>query len=232
VFTARSWRPKRSGALWPTIYIGKTNPGKKTIEKHKKEVNLKKRSIWTVALFLGVFLAASVSGSAQWRRFGPLSDRGLGLTDEQLAKIQDIRLAFQEKIGPLRLEWQKAQVKLDSLEMKGAGQKELDSAYEELDRMEADLKKAYQDHRSDVHHLLTEEQRAVFDRFGGFGMGRGMNPMWGMRPGLGRGLGPGRGMGIRLGYGFGWDLGMGRGFGRSWGRGPGRGYFCPWFRWR
>jgi hypothetical protein len=199
-----------------------------------KEVILKKQSFWTVALFLGISLVASVSGAAQWRRFGLWTDRSLGLTDEQLAKIQDIRLAFQEKIMPLRLEWQKAKVRLDSLEMKRAGGKELDSAYEALDRIEGDLEKAYQDHRSEVRGLLSEEQRQAFDRFGGLGLGAGFGagPRWEMRRDGGRNYGRGWGMGMRSGYRPGWGRAMGPWYVRGWARGPGRGYSCPWFRWR
>lgn len=193
---------------------------------------MRKRSIWTVALFLGVFLAATVSSPAQWRRFGPRADRGLGLSDEQLAKIQEIRLGFQEKMMPLRLQWHKAHAKLDSLEMKGAGQKELDSANELLDRLERDIEKAYQDHRSEVRNLLTEEQRAIFDRFGGLGLGAGFGagPRWETRQERGRDYGRGWGTGIMKGYRSGWEPGWGPGCGRGWGRGLGQGYLSPWFR--
>jgi hypothetical protein len=195
---------------------------------------MKRRNAKVVWLFLGVFMAVSVSGLAQWRRPGPWSNPGVTLTDEQLAKIQEVRLAFQEKIMPLRLDWQKAQVVLDSLEMKVAGEKELEAAYKVLDGLDIEIEKAYQDHWNEIRNVLTEEQRVLFDRYGGLGMGlgfgRGMNPKWGMRPGWGRGFGPGYGLNMRQGYRFGWARGMGMGNGRSWGLG--RGYFCPWFRWR
>jgi len=183
---------------------------------------MKLRSARIVWLLLGLFTAITISGLAQWRRAGTWAYRDLNFTDEQLAKIQEVRLAFQEKIMPLRMQWQNAQLNLDSLTLKGAGQKDLDSALEALDRVEVEFEKAYQGHRSEVRNLLDEEQRILFDRFGGLGMGlglgRGTNPRWGMGSGMGRG------------YGSGW--GMGRGFRSGWGRGLGRGYFCPWFRWR
>ena len=183
---------------------------------------MKRRSVWTVWLFLGVFMAVSVSGLAQWRRPGPWTDRGLNLTDEQLARIQEVRLAFQERIMPLRMEWQKAQLNLDSLAMKGTGQKELEAAHKALDGVEAELEKAYQDHWSEVRNLLNEEQRVLFDRYGGLGMGLGWgaNSRWGIGRGMGRG------------FGADWGLRMERGFRSGWGRGLGRGYFCPWFHWR
>jgi hypothetical protein len=196
---------------------------------------MKLKCVLTVWLFLGIFMAISLSGMAQWRRPGPWSSPGLNLTEEQLAGIQEVRLGFQEKIMPLRLKWQKAQVNLDSLEMKGADQKELEAAYKALDGFDIEIEKAYQDHWNEMRNLLNEEQQVLFDRYGGLGMGlgwgRGMNPRWGMRPGWGRGFGPGYGLGMRQGYRFGWDSGMGPWFSGR-GRGMGRGYFCPWLRWR
>jgi len=197
---------------------------------------MKRTKVRFVWLFLGVFMAVSVSGLAQWGRPGPWTDPGLNLTDEQLVKIQEVRLAFQERIMPLRMQWQKAQLNLDSLALKGAGQKETDAAYEALDRVEVELEKAYQGHWDEVRNLLNEEQRILFDRFGGLGMGlgwgRGLNPRWGMGPGMGRGFGPAWGPGMGRGYRTSWGSGIGPGFGGGRARGFGRGYFCPWFRWR
>ncbi|MGB7297388.1 MAG: periplasmic heavy metal sensor [Candidatus Aminicenantales bacterium] len=194
---------------------------------------MKSKDVRIVWLFLGIFAAVTVSGLAQWRRPGSWSYQGLNLTDDQLAKIQEVRLAFQEGLMPLRLEWEKAQMNLDRLLSQGADQKQMDAAMAELDKVEIDLEKAYQEHWNEVRNLLDEEQRVVFDRFGGLGLGLGWgaNPRWGMRSGWGRGFGPGWGMGMR-GYRPGWGQGMGPGYGRGWGPGLGRGYFCPWYRWR
>lgn len=186
------------------------------------EVIVKQRNIGIVWLFLGIFMAVSVSGLAQWRRAGTWAYGDLNLSDEQLARIQEVRLTFQERIMPLRLQWQKAQLDLDTLTMKGAGQKELEAPYKVLDRVEIELDKAYQAHWNEVRNLLNEEQGILFDRYGGLGMGLGR----------GRGFGPGYGLGMRQGYRPGWGPGMGLRFGGGWGRGLGRGYFCPWFRWR
>jgi len=199
---------------------------------------MKKSRTRIVWLFLGLFVGISVSGMAQWRRPGPWTDPGLNLTDEQLAKIQEARLAFQERIMPLTMQWQRLQMNLDSLTWKKADQKQTNSAYEALDKVDAELEKAYQEHRNEVRNFLDEQQRIIFDRFGGLGMGPGwdlgwgMNPRWGMRQGPGRGFGPAWGPGMGRGFRGGWGFGMGPGFGGGWGRGMGRGYFCPWFRWR
>jgi len=118
--------------------------------------------------------------------------------------------------------------------LKRADPKEIEAATKALDGVEIKLDKAYLDHRNEVRVLLNEEQKILFDRYGGLGMGLdlGENPRWGMRQGRARGFGPDRDLGVRQGYRLGRDLGVSRGFGGGWGRGLGRGFFCPWFRWR
>jgi Spy/CpxP family protein refolding chaperone len=178
----------------------------------------------SVFLSLGLVFALAAAGQAQFRRLGAWSYPDIGLTDEQLDKVQEIRLAFQEEMLPLRMKWQKIQLSLDTLMRKDADQSRIDEQTKMLNEVDMEIEKKYLDHRTQIRDLLTEEQRVIFDRFGGLGLGRGWDwgprPGWGMRPGLGRGFGPA------------WGSGMGRGFRSGWGGGLGRGYFCPWFRWR
>jgi len=194
------------------------------------------KSMRFVFLSLGLILAIAAAGEAQMNRPGAWSYPDLGLTDEQLDKIQEIRLAFQQEILPLRMNWQKMQLSLDALMQKGAGQSQIDAQIEALNKVEMELEKKYLEHRTQIRSLLTEEQRVIFDRFGGLGLGQGWgwgtNPRWGMRFGMGRGLGPAWGPGMGPGFRSAWGPGMRLGSGRGWGRGMGRGYFCPWFRWR
>jgi len=182
------------------------------------------KSVRSGLLTLGLFFAIVASGQAQFRRPGAWGYPDLGLTDEQLDQIQEFRLAFQEEILPLRMKWQKTQLGLETLMRKCAEQSQIDAQVEALNKVEMELEKKSLDHRTQIRNLLTEEQRIIFDRFGGLGMGpgwgRGLNPRWGMGPGMGSGFGPACGPG------------MGPGFGGGRGRGMGRGYFCPWFRWR
>jgi len=183
---------------------------------------MKHAFIRTTSLFLGCLAVLSVSSLAQWRQPGAWADPGFNLTDEQLAQLQEVRLAFQEKLMPLQMKWQRAQMKRSDLILRGAAEKEIDSAAAELNKIDAEIEKAYQAHWSDVRSLLDVKQRVLFDRFGGLGLGLG----WG------RGLNPRGGIGYGRGAGFAPGLGMGWGFRSGWGRGMGRGYFCPWFRWR
>jgi hypothetical protein len=192
------------------------------------------KNVRVVWLSLTLLAVLSVCGLAQWRRPGAWGYPGLDLTDEQLAKIQQVRLAFLEKVMPLQIRWEKAQLNLDSLTMKRGDQKELEAAHQALEGLEIELEKAWQAHRDEMRNLLNEEQRVFFDRYGGLGMGLGWgaNPEWGMRPGWGQDYGRGYGLGMRFGYRPGWGRAMGPWNARGWGRGLGRGYFCPWFRGR
>jgi len=183
---------------------------------------MKHAFIRMTSLFLGCLALLSVSGLAQRRQPGAWADPGFNLKDEQLAKLQEVRPAFQEKLMPLQLKWRRAQMKRSDLMLRGSAEKGIDSATAELNKIDAEIEKAYQAHWNDVRSLLDEKQRILFDRFGGlglgFGWGRSMTPRWGMEygpasgPGMSRGFGPGRGAG--------------------WGRGTGRGYCCSWIRWR
>jgi hypothetical protein len=173
-----------------------------------------------IAAFLILAVAAAQSAEAQYRRTWMPGDPALGLTDEQYARIQEIRLKFQEETLSLQTRWRRICLELDELEWKGAERAAIDSKIAELEKAEAELDKKYLDHRNEIRSVLNEQQRAAFDRYGGLGLGQGwgagMGPRWGMRWGGGRG--------------YGWGPGMGRGLGRGWGPGLGRGYFCPWFR--
>ena len=182
---------------------------------------MKRRCFGTLWLFLGLLTVVTVPCLAQWPRAGAWTDFGADLTEAQLAKIQELRLAFREQLLPLEMRWEKAALLLDALTMKGGPQKEIDGAQSVLDGVDREIEKAYQAHKDEVRKLLNEEQKILFDRYGGLGIGPragGMNPGWRMR--------------FRPGGGFGPSRGWGRGRGASFGRGVGlrRGYFCPWFR--
>ncbi|MBN2198228.1 MAG: hypothetical protein JW747_00090 [Candidatus Aminicenantes bacterium] len=182
-----------------------------------------------VLMFAAIFAAVAVSGLAQWRRPGAWGYSGLNLTDEQMNKIQEARLSFQKILMPLQLEWEKAQFNADNLYAQRADQKQIDAALQKINELEMEIEKAFRAHRDQVRNLLDEKQRAVFDRYGGLGLGPvwGDPAGWGMRPGWGRGAGPAWGTEFR-----GSSPGWGYGYGRGWGRGMGRGYYCPWNRWR
>jgi hypothetical protein len=175
----------------------------------------------------------------------------MDLTEEQLAKIQDFRLAFHKAILPLQSTIQTHYLQLRTLYAKNTEQGIIDEKIAQIDKLEIEMEQMFMDHQEQVRNLLTDEQKALFDQWGGLGLGMaGMG--FGMGPGMGYGRGFGRGFGAGFGRGFGRGFGgygrgyagygrgyagYGRGYagyGRGWfrGQGMGRGYWCPWFQQR
>jgi hypothetical protein len=130
----------------------------------------------------------------------------LDLTEEQFAAIQEQRLAFQKEILSLQTKLQTGYMELDNLYLQNSEQDKIDAQAAELDRMELELDERFEAHQQQIRGLLTDEQKVLFDRFGGLGMG----------PDFGMGYGVGLGRGYGAGYGRGGGRGMGRG---AWGRG-------------
>ncbi len=179
----------------------------------------------SILSFAFLFLLTSFCFSQSRARF--TRPGVVDLTEEQLIKIQELRLAFQEELLPLRSQLQTGYLGLDLMEAKAEDQKKIDAKIAELTELEMELENRFLAHDQKIRELLTDEQKVLFDRWGGLGMGYG--PGWGGGRGYGRGAawdrGYGRGGAWDRGYGRGvrWDRGYGRGAG--WARGAGR--FCP-----
>lgn len=216
---------------------------------------MKKSFAAAAFLFLAVGLL-SAFGQVPYGRAGALGAGGLGLTEEQYSKIEDLRLAFQKEILGLESQWRALALEIDALALKG---KSHEAELKKIQGIETELDKKYEEHWNQVRSLLTEEQRVFFDRSGGLGLGLGMGYGWGAGRGYGRGYGRGVGYGAPAGFGrgyggysrfgagygrgigyvardgFGRSYGAGRAYGagngRGFGAGYGRGFFCPW-RWR
>ena len=180
-----------------------------------------------------VFLAAVCvpPADAQVRRPYRAYAGAMNLTDEQLDRIEDLRLAFQSDILSLETKWSKLDLELEAMSRKG---QDLDAKLKELDALEREMDKIWVAHQNQVRSVLTDDQKVLFDRFGGLGLGLGPGAGYGAAPRLGLGSGAGRGRG------YGWAPGAGRGirgygryprYGRGYGPGMGRGYYCPWRRW-
>jgi hypothetical protein len=92
-----------------------------------------------------------------------------------------------------------------------------------MEKLNLELEQKYLAHRDQIREILTDEQKVMFDRWGGLGLGFGR--MGGM--GLGLGYGPGVGRGFNRGWGRGFE--SGRGWRRSPGMGMRMGFRCPWF---
>ena len=127
----------------------------------------------------------------------------LNLTDEQKAKMQDLRLAHQKEVIPLRSELQKqvASLKLEITADK-FNESKVKSMQGEISKLRSELAMKMVLHQRAVRDLLTTEQKKKFDEHilsaGPMGPGRmmggGMMGRGGMKggPGMMGGRGPGR----------------------------------------
>ena len=161
---------------------------------------------------------------------GQLKD-WLGLTPDQVTKLQETRKGRQEAQKGFRDQMQKLRGELAPLlKDPKADPNKVNGLFDQIAKVGAErAKKGYQD-RLALGKILTPDQmaklgnlrglaaRGMRGRQGmrpGMGMGRGMAPMGqGMRPGMGMGrgqmMGPRGGM---RGPGFGMGMGQGRGAG-------------------
>jgi len=184
-----------------------------------------KKSI-AIGIFVAFMLTLVLPGLAQrnWQpRMSPTA--GMNLTSEQIAKIQKLTLEFQKDILPMETQLQALYTEVGPLPYGDTEQAKFNAAFKKIDALEMELEKKYMGHDNQIRALLTEEQKAFFDQWGGLGYGL-------ERMGLGMDLGMGFGRGY-AGYGQGYGAygrgyaGYGRGVGRgyaSYGRGVGRGY--------
>jgi Spy/CpxP family protein refolding chaperone len=179
------------------------------------------------------FLMTAVSGWAQEDLESEMMPYyGLNLTQEQIDKIQQMRLDFQREILELRTQLQGKYLELRNLYYKGESQETIDNSIAQIQKMSLELEQKYSDHLNQIRGLLTNEQKAMFDRWGGLGLGLGR---WGGGLGMGYGYGYGYGPGFGRGFNRGWGRGFRPGWGGGWGQGPGMGmrmgmgYRCPWF---
>lgn len=189
-----------------------------------------------------LILTLAIPASAQGLRWQAQPYNFLDLTEEQMAAIEEQRLAFQKDILSLRTQLMAGYMELDNLYLQNAEQPKIDGKIAELDQMELEFDNQFEAHQQQISALLTDEQKVLFDRFGGLGMG----PAFGMGYGAGYGRGAAwsgrRGMGMSPAYGMGYGRAPARGINRgvaragAWnarGFGRGMGYNFPrCWRWR
>ncbi|MCX8116794.1 MAG: Spy/CpxP family protein refolding chaperone [Desulfobacterota bacterium] len=163
---------------------------------------MKKRWVF-VSLMVLVILAA---GSAYaygpgcgpcWK--GPWGEawaagKGVDLTPDQKAKLQELRQKFTSETAKLRGELLTKRLELQSLWTNPkADPKAIAEKERELRELQNQMREKGLQHRLEVRQILTPEQIA------GFGFGRDFCP------------GPGFGPGPKRGSGFGWGRGPGQG---------------------
>lgn len=204
------------------------------------------RTTWIISL--GLFLVCTSLSFAQSR--GRYTRTGaVDLTEEQLLQIGELRLAFQKELLPLRSQLRTGYMELDLLRAKGEEPQKIDAKRAALTELEDEIEKKYVAHDQKIRELLTDEQKVLFDRWGGLGLGLGYGPRWGLDRGLGRSDTWNRGYGRGMGRISGWDRSFVRGTrwargnarwggasgrGVRWSRGyaraarPGAGWYCPY----
>lgn len=173
------------------------------------------RNVFCLTAVLILFISLPGSSQLYQRMQTPYQ---LNLTEEQLVKIQDVRLEFQKETLDIRTKFQHLYLELESLYLKNVEGEKIEAKIAQMNAVDLELEELYQTHRLKVRGLLTDEQKVIYDRLGGLGLGLG--GFGGM--GMGMGMGYGRGMGVGRGAGRGRGIGMG--YGRGYGRGAGLGY--------
>jgi Spy/CpxP family protein refolding chaperone len=192
-----------------------------------------KNSFISLGVLTAFMLISALPGQAQryWQQ-EMWPSAGMNLTSEQIMKIRELTLEFQKEILPMETELESLYMELDSLYYENAEQAKFKAVNNKIDTLEIELEEKHMAHENQIRALLTEEQKVLFDQWGGLGYG---SEAMGLGMGFGRGYaGYGRGFGRGYsGYGRGY-AGYGRGFGRGYsgygrgyagyGRGYGRGY--------
>jgi Spy/CpxP family protein refolding chaperone len=152
-----------------------------------------KLNIIAVALALSLFITGSVNAQpAGGRGLGPAGGKGNGpcgqeclqgqgrsfaldLTDEQKAKMEDLRLEQYKAMKPLRNEMNELRAKKQTL--MSADEVDVKAVHKIIDEQTAlsnQMQKLQLEHRLAVRSILTEQQRMKMDQAGGFGrMGHG-----------------------------------------------------------
>lgn len=172
---------------------------------------------------MGLCVISSLPGFAQQQRLlrmSPFYD--FGLTSEQINKIEEMELKFQQEVLPFETDLEEQYLELRRMIAQNEERAKIDAKFEQIDKLEIELDQRYQAHQMKIRGLLTDEQKMLYDQQGGFGMGLGL--------GYGRGHGLGYGPGYGRGYGRYYGRGYGPGFGRGYGPGYGRGYGLEYSR--
>ena len=167
-------------------------------------------------LLVLAFLCVASIAAAQTRPEPPMLGKpvaghpmaGPNLTDEQKAKMDDLRVKHMKEVEPLKAELQKqhSALKLEITADK-FNESKVKSIQAEIAKVRNDLAGKMVLHLRAVRDLLTPEQQKKFDARVLSGKGPGA----GMQRGMGRGAGMGRGMGMGGGKGMEPGMGMHRG---------------------
>jgi Spy/CpxP family protein refolding chaperone len=150
-------------------------------------MNIYKTTLLFIVLLLLVTLelfAQPGPGRRGLNRGWWLNSEQLNLSAEQLKKIEDIRLSFQQEMIDMQADIKKEELNLQKLKKNNPNRNDYLNGVKKLGslKQEAALKRA--NHHMDIYELLTAEQKEIFDNMprgkrshrnfrGGYGWGSG-----------------------------------------------------------
>jgi len=138
------------------------------------------------------------NGPGFGREAGPGFEKGdclaniPGITEDQLAAIEELKIAHLRKAELIRAEVGEKQAHLNTLRLAGKqDEKAIDKTIDEIAKLHGDLMKEREAHQRSIKALLTDKQKTYFDARPGQGRSRG--------EGFGRDGKPAKGMGHHRG---------------------------------
>ena len=118
--------------------------------------------LFLATAFMSTLMAQPIDKRGM-HKAGRLQDR-LNLTDEQKAKMADLRLAHQKKMLPFRSELQSKRMEIQLLKTTDApDEKKIEKAVDEMGKIRTEMHKARIQHQLEVRKMLTPEQQKIYD---------------------------------------------------------------------
>lgn len=140
---------------------------------------MKKSTAIVTVIFFGILMAAFLNTSilAQEPPRGPQgpdqAGRGPGmgfipdLTPEQSKQIEQLRTRHIRKVDLMRAEIGEKEARMTTLRLADEPDaKAIDKTIDDISKLRGDIMKEREAHRREIRALLTEAQKAVFDRRG------------------------------------------------------------------
>jgi len=116
----------------------------------------------------------------------------LNLSDQQQEQLQDMRLANQKEMIPLRADIKLLRLELQELISNDASRSEIDNKIDQISEARKAIQKKRVGHRLDMRQVLTPEQRKQWDKMkhhrGMKGEHHGARGHHGQGKGMGRGI--------------------------------------------
>ncbi|MEJ5306752.1 MAG: Spy/CpxP family protein refolding chaperone [candidate division WOR-3 bacterium] len=114
----------------------------------------------------------------------------LNLTDDQKDKIDDLRAEQHKNLLELRYKLAMKNFELNELMRKSPDEKKALKIVEEIGKIKLDIEKSRITNHFKIRSILTDDQKKLFDKHFGMGMGRGfgMNKMFNFKINKGMGF--------------------------------------------